>query len=30
MFTDYFSEINHTQADNARDIDVVIPMYNVI
>ena len=30
MFTDCFSEINHTQVDNTRHNDVVIPMYNVI
>ena len=29
-FTDYISEINNTQIDNAKDIDVVIPMYNLI
>ena len=30
VFTDYISEINNTQIDNAKDIDVVIPMYNII
>ena len=29
-FTDYISEINNTQIDNAKYIDVVIPMYNLI
>ena len=29
-FTDCISEINCTQIDNAKDIDVVIPMYNLI
>ena len=29
-FTDCISEINHTQIDNAKDIDIVIPMYNLI
>ena len=29
-FTGYISEINNTQIDNARDIDIVIPMYNLI
>ena len=24
------NEINNTQVDNAKDIDVVIPMYNLI
>ena len=28
--TDYISKINNTQVDNAKDIDLVIPMYNVI
>ena len=27
---DYISEINNTQVDNAKDIDVVMPMYNLI
>ena len=26
----YISEINNTQVDNAKDIDVVMPMYNLI
>ena len=29
-FTDCVSEINNTQIDNEKDIDVVIPMYNLI
>ena len=29
-FTDCVSEINDTQIDNAKDIDVVMPMYNLI
>ena len=29
-FTNCISEINNTQIDNAKDIDVVMPMYNVI
>ena len=29
-FTDSISEINNTQIDNARDIDVVMPIYNLI
>ena len=29
-FTYCISEINNTQADNAKDVDVVIPMYNLI
>ena len=28
-FTDCISKINNTHVDNAKDIDVVIPMYNV-
>ena len=27
-FTNCISEINDTQVDNAKDIDIVIPMYN--
>ena len=27
--TDYISEINNIQIDNAKDIDVVIQMYNL-
>ena len=29
-FTNCISEINNTQVDNAKDIDIVMPMYNVI
>ena len=29
-FTDCISEINNTQIDNAKDTDIVIPMYNLI
>ena len=29
-FTDCINERNNTQVDNAKDIDVVIPMYNLI
>ena len=29
-FTDCISKINNTQVDNAKDIDVVMPMYNFI
>ena len=29
-FTHCISEINNTQVDNAKDIDIVIPMYNLI
>ena len=29
-FTDYISEINNTQVDNAKDIDIVMSMYNII
>ena len=29
-FTDCISEINNTQIDNAKDIDVVMPIYNLI
>ena len=29
-FIDCISEINNTQTDNAKYIDVVIPMYNLI
>ena len=29
-FTNCTSEINNTQIDNAKDIDIVIPMYNLI
>ena len=30
QFTDCISEINNTQIDNAKYIDVVISMYNLI
>ena len=29
-FTNCISEINNTQVDNAEDIDIVMPMYNLI
>ena len=29
-FTNCISEINNTQIDNAKDIDIVMPMYNLI
>ena len=29
-FTHCISEINNTQVDNAKDIDIVMPMYNLI
>ena len=29
-FTNCISEIHNTQIDNGKDIDVVIPMYNLI
>ena len=29
-FTDCINEINNTQVDNAKEIDVVMPMYNLI
>ena len=29
-FTDCTNEINSIQVDNAKDLDVVIPMYNLI
>ena len=29
-FTNCISEINNTQVDNAKDIDIVMPMYNLI
>ena len=28
-FTNCISEINNTQVDNAKDIDIIMPMYNV-
>ena len=30
IFTNCISEINNTQIDNAKDIDIVMPMYNLI
>ena len=30
LFTDYIGEINNTQINNSKDIDIVIPMYNLI
>ena len=29
-FNDWISEINNTQVDNAKDIDVVMPIYSLI
>ena len=29
-FTDCISKINNTQIDNAKDIDIVMPMYKLI
>ena len=29
-FTNCISEINNTQVDNAKDLDIVLPMYNLI
>ena len=29
-FTDCISKVNNTQEDNAKDIDIVMPMYNLI
>ena len=29
-FTDFISEINNTQIDNAKEFDLVMPMYNLI
>ena len=29
-FTNCISEINNTQVDNAKDINIVMPMYNLI
>ena len=28
-FTNYITEINNTQVDDAQDIDIVMPMYNL-
>ena len=30
LFTDYINEINNTQVDNAKNLDVVMLMYNLI
>ena len=30
LFTNYISEINNTQVDNAKGIDIVMPTYNLI
>ena len=30
LFTNCISEYNNTQIDNAKDIDIVMPMYNLI
>ena len=30
LFTKCISEINNAQIDNAKDIDIVMPMYNLI
>ena len=30
LITDCISEINNTQIDNAKDLDVVMPMHNLI
>ena len=30
LFTGCFNEINNTQVDNAKDLDAVMPMYNLI
>ena len=29
-FIDFISEINNAQVDNAKDVDLVMPMYNLI
>ena len=29
-FTDCISEINNTRIDNVKDLDIVMPMYNLI
>ena len=29
-FTDFISEINNTEIDNGKYVDVVVPMYNLI
>ena len=30
LFTGCINEINNTQVDNAKDLDAVMPMYNLI
>ena len=30
LYTDCINEINNNQIDNAKDIDAVMPMYNLI
>ena len=30
IFTNFISEINNIQVDNAKDIDIVMQMYNLI
>ena len=30
LFTNCISEINNTQIDNATNIDIIMPMYNLI
>ena len=30
QFTDSISKINNTQVDNAKDLDVLMPMYDLI
>ena len=30
LFINCISEVNNTQVDNAKDIDIVMPMYNLI
>ena len=30
LFTNCISKINNTEIDNAKDIDIVMPMYNLI
>ena len=30
LFTDCISKINNIQVDNAKDIDIVMPMYDLI
>ena len=29
-FINFISEINNTQTDNCKDIDIIMPMYNLI